>query len=96
MDLEITNLTDGIDRIDGIVLITIIGFIITTSTVVSVHILMEVVTEVVSIVHLIVNLIMHTAHLPIGEEMDLLPIISKVEMLRPQLILIMVQEKEVV
>jgi hypothetical protein len=39
---------------------------------------------------------MHTAHLPIGEEMDLLPIISKMEMLRLQLILIMAQGKEVV
>ena len=89
------EITDGTDRIDGIVLI-IIGLITTTSTVVTVHILMEVVTEVVSIIHIIVNLIMHTAHLPIGEEMDLLPIISKMEMLRLQLILIMAQGKEVV
>lgn len=92
MDLEIIDL---IETIDGTVLI-IMDFITTISTVVTVHILMEVVTEVVSIVHIVVNLIMHIAHLPIGEEMDLLPIISKMEMLRLQLILIMVQEKEVV
>jgi len=97
MDLGIIDLIDGKDEdgIDGIVL-TIMGFTTTIITVVLVHILMEVVSEVVSIVRTTINLIMHIAHLPTGEEMDLLPIISKMQILRLQLILTMVQEREVV
>ncbi len=84
MDSDTTvgiDTTVGTDIIDGTVGITM-DFTILTSTAATAHILMEVVSEVDSIVHITVTIIMHIVLHHIGEGMDLLPIIFKMQILR--------------
>jgi hypothetical protein len=73
--------TDIIGTTDGTVGI-IMDFIITTSTVATVHTHMEVVLEVVSIAHTTATTIMHIVHLLIGEEMVLHLTIFKMQILQ--------------